>query len=388
MAEVELSASLMGTRAFLTQNKDAEAFQMAQQCLEVARKSFTTAGAEDQRWQGIVLSHSIAALVQHAASDVESAGESFDEVLSLVDHVDPRNNSGGGAPPPAPRPRDYLIPQALKQVASFKLAQRETCDAKVLAARALEAAEKAATAAKQPSQSDPMLPLSPCLETVADCRLLQAQVCIDEKDWDGAEARISDALSAVELLTGGSGSGSSGVKHVRVAVVLLPLAWVYSRSGRVTLAEGLYREIAKILHLSPPPTTAGGGSGSGSGSNGGSLDFVEHLGVHPNVAALAAWRYAQLLTALPRRETEAQGWHRLAKDLYDDAPLRRVLEPASAFGTLDMLTGKGTSGYGVVLDLLTRRVLPRTPPPAPVPQSKTSPPDGPGLEEEGKTYCV
>lgn len=344
VAEVELAASLVGTRAFLTQNKDAEAFQMAQQCLEVARKSFTAAGSEDQRWQGLVLSHAIAALAQHAAGDVDAAAESFDEVMAIADHADARNS-------PAPRPRDHMIAEALKQVAAFRLAQRKPEEAAALAGRAAEAATKATASALAeggPAGTDPML--SPTLsgEAVVDCRLLQAQALIDGKDWEGAEARLAEALTAAEAL-----ASAAGGTHARVAIVLLPLAWIYSRTGRVTLAEGLYREISKILQLNPAAPDPGAGAAT-----------VEDLGeVHPSLGALAAWRYAQLLTALPRRGTEAAGWHRLAKDLYDDAPLRRVLEPASVFGTLDALQGKGAGGYGVVLDLMARRALPRAPPP-------------------------
>lgn len=43
--------------------------------MAVARKSFTATGEEDRRWQGLVLASSMAALVQHAASEFVSAGE-------------------------------------------------------------------------------------------------------------------------------------------------------------------------------------------------------------------------------------------------------------------------------------------------------------------------
>jgi tetratricopeptide (TPR) repeat protein len=384
MTKVELSAALIGTRASLTRHKDAEAFQMAQQCLEVARKSFTATGAEDQRWQGLVLSHAIAALAQHAACDFETAAESFDEVMSIADHADQR-----GAPN---KPnRDHLIADALKQVAVFRLAQNRPKEAAALASRAVEAAKKASDGAKCTTKTnnndekeheggistDPMLPPTLCAETVVDCRLLQAQAAFDTKDWDTAETRLSEALSGAEELSSSGSTASSlgGKPHPRIAIVLLGLAHVYSRTGKVTLAEGLYREIGKILDLNPvvasssePSLATGLGGGSGSISSTSSSHIVGsgtlQLGlgpVHPSVSSLAAWRYAQLLTALPRRSTEAAGWHRLAKELYDDAPIRRVLEPGSVFGTLDHLQGKGEAGGGVVLDLMTRRALARAP---------------------------
>ena len=49
--------------------------------------------------------------------------------------------------------------------------------------------------------------------------------------------------------------------------------------------------------------------------------------VHPSVGALLAWRFAQLLTALPQRGTEAARWERLARALYDERPIGRMLEP-------------------------------------------------------------
>lgn len=374
MAEIELSAALIGTRASLTQHKDAEAFQMAQQCLEVARKSFTATGAEDQRWQALVLSHAIAALAQHAACDFETAAESFEEVMGIADHIDQRGS------PNKPN-RDYLIADALKHVAAFRLAQNRPTEAATLAFRAVEGAKKAAEGAKPTIKTnnndekehegsistDPMQPPTLCAETVVDCQLLQAQAAMDTKDWETAENRLSEALSGAEELNSTSKSASlaGGKPHPRIAMVLLLLAHVYSRTGKVTLAEGLYREIVKILDLNPlvassEPSIAPGLGGGISSSGSGTLQLG--LGpVHPSVSSLAAWRYAQLLSALPRRSTEATGWHQLAKELYDDAPLRRVLEPASVFGTLNYFQGKGDGGCGIVLDLMTRRALPRAP---------------------------
>lgn len=45
--------------------------------MEVARKSFTATGAEDRRWQGLVLASGVAGMVQHAAGEFVSAGENF-----------------------------------------------------------------------------------------------------------------------------------------------------------------------------------------------------------------------------------------------------------------------------------------------------------------------
>lgn len=39
----------------------------------------------------------------------------------------------------------------------------------------------------------------------------------------------------------GAGTGAGGESSPRLAAVLLSLGYVYSRSGRITFAEGLYR---------------------------------------------------------------------------------------------------------------------------------------------------
>ena len=80
------------------------------------------------------------------------------------------------------------------------------------------------------------------------------------------------------------------------------------------------------------------------------------LCVHSSLAATAAWRYAQLLTALPKRETEASLWKDFAERQQSSdkvmAPLPEVLGP------LELLKGQGGESTGVVLDLVLRRALP------------------------------
>lgn len=61
-------------------------------------------------------------------------------------------------------------------------------------------------------------------------------------------------------------AAAHGERSPVLCTPLLLLGWVYSRSGRVTLAEGLYREAAKMLKIQDPgklqvldQTTRGGG---------------------------------------------------------------------------------------------------------------------------------
>lgn len=329
----------MGTRAFLARNRDAEALQLAQQGLEMARKSYLHAGAEEKRWQGLVLSNSVAALTQHATGEIESASESFDGVMSLIDHVDMRSGP--------PKYRDDLVPTALKQGAVLRLAERRVDEARQLSARALTGGKKRAETLSEAEG----LGGSPVLaqEQIVDALLQQAHVYLDLEEWEEAEQALSDALSITESLNSQGSVMQPYRGHIRVGFILLSLAWMYSRTGRITLAEGLYRETLKIFDLNINERM------------GGDSTLRSELPFHPSVGALAAWRYAQLLTALPGRGTEASAWQSLANDLYDDAPVRRVVDPIRVFGSLDMLQGKGSSGCGVVLDLMCRRALPRIP---------------------------
>ena len=72
-------------------------------------------------------------------------------------------------------------------------------------------------------------------------------------------------------------------------------------------------------------------------------------------------RYAQLLTALPKRDTEAAAWKSIATQhctgdlgawLHTGS---QKLDPEQAFGTLDALKGSGNEGAGMALDAISRR---------------------------------
>eukprot|EP00890_Picochlorum_soloecismus_P005815 jgi/Picsp_1/6234/NSC_03588-R1_hypothetical protein CHLNCDRAFT_51750 [Chlorella variabilis] len=324
-AEIELGSCMLGTRALLTSHKDADAFQMAQQCLDVARKSFASVGSENKRWQAMVLSTSMAGLVQHASLELDSAAESFESVMSMLE-----SEKGDRIA------LDYLIPEAMKQAASFYCAQGRKERAVSLGMRSITAAEKTLEMAQ--NSVDPVLSPRIAELVVADSKLLMAQSCMYRRSWEEAEEKLGDALTAVESMVQCSGDP----KHPSIAIVLLLLAEVYSRTGRVTLAEGLYRELSKMLSLS---------TDSGSENKGTTL-------VHPTVISVMAWRFSQLLTALPQRDTEAEKWKQLASDVYEEAPMERLTGPEVMFGSLSKLKGKGEYGRGVVLDLMTRRALP------------------------------
>lgn len=325
-AEIELGSSMLGTRALLTSHKDADAFQMAQQCLDVARKSFASVGSENKRWQAMVLSTSMAGLVQHASLELDSAAESFESMMSMLESEKGDRTA-----------LDYLIPEAMKQAASFYCAQGRKERAVSLGMRSISAAEKTLEMAQ--NSVDPVLSPRIAELVVADSKLLMAQSCMYRRSWEEAEEKLGDALQAVEAMAQSSGDP----KNPSIAMVLLLLAEVYSRTGRVTLAEGLYRELSKMLSLSTDS------------------EYSENKGtplVHPTVISVMAWRFSQLLTALPQRTTEAEKWEQLASEAYEEAPMERLTGPEVMFGSLSKLKGKGEYGRGVVLDLMTRRALP------------------------------
>ena len=75
--------------------------------------------------------------------------------------------------------------------------------------------------------------------------------------------------------------------------------------------------------------------------------------VHSSLAATAAWRYAQLLAALPRRSTEASSWQQFAA-----AQLPKGQTAKSILGSLEVLKGGADSSRDVVVDMLLLRALP------------------------------
>lgn len=93
------------------------------------------------------------------------------------------------------------------------------------------------------------------------------------------------------------------------------------------------RQAVKLLRLDPSPSPS------------------QTLPVHSSLAAAGAWRYSQLLTALPRRDTEASAWKQFAA-------ARSPIELESVLGPLDILKGGKDSSSGIVVDLLMLRALP------------------------------
>ncbi len=56
--------------------------------------------------------------------------------------------------------------------------------------------------------------------------------------------------------------------------------------------------------------------------------------MHSAAAAALAWRHAQLLSAMPRRDTEAAAWAHTARGLFEAAPSGFKDGVEEAFGDL------------------------------------------------------
>lgn len=79
--------------------------------------------------------------------------------------------------------------------------------------------------------------------------------------------------------------------------------------------------------------------------------------VHASTAACLSWRYAQLLAAMPKRETETESWEDCAQSLFQKAG-EASGSITRAYGDLHNLQGKGSPGAGAFADVITRRMLP------------------------------
>lgn len=77
---------------------------------------------------------------------------------------------------------------------------------------------------------------------------------------------------------------------------------------------------------------------------------------HDSLAFLLAWRYAQLLSVLPKRETEAQHWKVHAEHLFSSTALGDEIDPI--FGGLASLKGEGPDANGILVDSSIRRCIP------------------------------
>eukprot|EP00877_Chromochloris_zofingiensis_P013697 jgi/Chrzof1/8581/Cz03g16090.t1 len=155
------------------------------------------------------------------------------------------------------------------------------------------------------------------------------------KKWDAAEDELNNAMAAADDM------------KVPVGGVLLLLGTVYSRTARVTFAEGVFREAVKFYGLDPQKPKPASSKQC----------------VHPSLAAALCWRYCQLLSALPNRSTEAAAWADMAWKLWKKSgAVAKAGVIEEVLGDAENLKGLGQAGRGAVVSLTARRLLPLFPP--------------------------
>lgn len=102
------------------------------------------------------------------------------------------------------------------------------------------------------------------------------------------------------------------------------------------------RQAVKLLKLDPENSSAS----------------ADALQVHGSLASAAAWRYAQLLSALPKRDTEASAWQRFAVMHWQAKHNATTNELDKVLGPLDVLKGGKDESPGIIVDLTLLRGLP------------------------------
>ncbi|GBF94645.1 hypothetical protein Rsub_07381 [Raphidocelis subcapitata] len=322
-AELRLSGLLLGVRACLAAGADDEAASTA--AAGTAAAAAAAAGA--QGGLPAVLSR----LVRLSAGGGGGSAAT----------AEPSADASGGAPP------DLLAAAAAKLSADALLLSGggggggggNGSGAALEGAKALyrRAAEAAAAAADDGGGGVPDCgPLSRrfAREVEADASLGLAQVSMAAREWDDAEAALSAALKSAEA--------AGGEAAPLLAPVLCALGVVYSRSARVMYAEGMFREAAKLARLDPARLTVAPPSHA----------------LHPSLHAALAWRYCQLLSALPNRGGEAEAWEGAARALWGRSGAAASAHPIeAALGDRIALKGQGSHGGLALAALLPRRLL-------------------------------
>ncbi|WIA20326.1 hypothetical protein OEZ85_006158 [Tetradesmus obliquus] len=330
-------ARLAAARTLLVAGRDADA----------AAAVATNGSKEDavQLAQQLMVRHATAPLLPDAAA---AASQQLQQALNSSS-----SSSSGGA-------HGVLLAVSHKVAGDLALAQGElgTASSSFGTAQQLLGGSSSSDSSDSKAlvfESDPGSCLSSRLqqEVAADVALGAAQVCMARKEWEASEEHLSAALAAAEAAGGEAGPG--------LAPVLLLLGSGYARSARVMFAEGLLREAAKVLGAAEPSRLVDKAASS------------SRQLAHPSLAAAVAWRYCQLLTALPNRGAEAATWGDAARTLWQHAGRGFGIQGASrgsggsGFTSLQevlgddvALTGKGQHGHGrgAVVSLLLRRLLP------------------------------
>mmetsp|Transcript_17731 Transcript_17731/g.57345 ORF Transcript_17731/g.57345 Transcript_17731/m.57345 type:complete len:250 (+) Transcript_17731:1176-1925(+) len=160
----------------------------------------------------------------------------------------------------------------------------------------------------------------------ADALAGVGQLAAMNKQWEEAEGHLEAALAAAELW--------GGEEHPHVAMVLMCLGHVYTRTGRFSLAEGLFRRAGNLVGCPIVETAGQAGSCMGRGMPSPAGLWGEAPRVHVSTLATLKWRHAQLLSLIANRVDEGQRWKdRAVRTWAGEGADAAAIEEASEFLT-------------------------------------------------------
>ncbi|KAF5839016.1 hypothetical protein DUNSADRAFT_1793 [Dunaliella salina] len=310
-----LSCGSMMLRALLVQGQDAEAKAAADSTADALAGLGASSGAARAASLGLRLAS------RHAAGDWEPASKLAEQLASASSQQSLSAAQQHGAP-------SLGLAQSFAALGQWHAAQRGA------GPEAEADAQTAFSQGVQPWHSGSLKGLEDA-EARAACFVGQAGLAIRASQWEQAEECLGQALQVAE--------GISSDTHPRVVPILTQLGYVYSRSARVTFAEGLYRECAKILKLDASRSTTWN---------------LQPSPLHPNLVAMMAWRFHQLLAVMPNRGNEASAWEHLAQAMWAKTGAFGGEDSLSTvFGGAKHLSGQDHAGAGTVVALQLRRNL-------------------------------
>jgi tetratricopeptide (TPR) repeat protein len=152
-------------------------------------------------------------------------------------------------------------------------------------------------------------------EVALSAQFAGAQILMKEKQFEEAERRLEALLQQF--------GEHFEENDSRTGLIIMTLGDVYTQSKRLTLAEGLYRNAAKLLSgpisILDDPTNQ-------------NLAFS----CHPTCISLLEHSYSKLLKLIPKRDKEAESVLERAEGRWKDT--LNSIEDASTRGIVDLQT--------------------------------------------------
>ncbi|GLC33214.1 hypothetical protein PLESTB_000358800 [Pleodorina starrii] len=353
-AELAYASGSLATRALLVMGHDSEARSLASECEAALRATAPPAAAGPQAASsstGGSAAHIRSLGLLALAARTVAAASADGEVDALA--------SALGSDPAAATRAERSLADAAQSLGLLRALQGRTQEAEVALAAAAEAA--AAERAEPAASTSGWAREQHNCEVEADALTGRAQLLMRSREWGEAEELLGAALKAAEA--------AHGERSPSLAPLLTLLGYTYSRSARVTFAEGLFREAAKLLRLDPSrvhqqqsqqeqqPAEQQQQSASPL------LRTAADSGVHASAVAVLAWRYAQLLWVLPNRGGEAARWEGCARQFWAASGGLAGREIEAMLGGEGHLKGEGPEGSGVMFSTRFRRAWPCSPNP-------------------------